>query len=130
VIRLRRLVCRLTLISLALALGSCAKTDSSGRAAATQTLDLSEFIAAVDTNHDGCISNEEWFAKGLPKSAHDMLVDANACVTLNSMRRVAPPPGIDLNGDGKLSLEEFIAFDRKGPPTGPPPTVPAPAKHL
>jgi hypothetical protein len=58
-----------------------------------------------------------------------MLVDANACVTLKSMRAVAPPPGIDLNGDGKLSLEEFIAFDRKGPPPGPPHAVPGPAKH-
>jgi hypothetical protein len=129
VIRLRRLVCRLTLTSLALALGSCAKTGTSGPAVATQPLDLSEFIAAVDTNQDGCISNEEWFAKGLPRSAHDMLVDANACVTLKSMRAVAPPPGIDLNGDGKLSLEEFIAFDRKGPPPGPPHAVPGPAKH-
>ena len=113
---MRRLVSRLTLASLGLALGSCAKTHTSGPAAAPQTLDVSEFVAAVDTNHDGCISPQEWFGKGLPKSAHDMLVDATGCVTLKSMQAVAPPPGIDLNADGKLSVEEFVAYDKKGPP--------------
>jgi hypothetical protein len=85
-------------------------------------LDLSPFFDEVDTNHDGCISEKEWFVAKLPKSAYSMLKDGSGCVTLKAMQTTAPPPGIDLNGDGKLTASEMREFDRRGPPGQPAPS--------
>ena len=84
--------------------------------AAPAALDVGPFFAEVDANHDGCISEAEWFAAKLPKSAWTILKDSKSCVTVQRMHEVAPPPGIDLNGDGKLTAEEFREFDRRGAP--------------
>jgi hypothetical protein len=78
------------------------------------SLDLSPFFAQVDLNHDGCINKTEWFGKGLPESAWNMLKDKKDCVTLKAMKLTPAPEGIDANKDAKLTLEEFLAFDRKG----------------
>ena len=74
--------------------------------------DMSPFIAAVDTNHDGCMSHAEWKAAGAPESAYKMLADKRGCVTAQAMHDVPAPAGIDLNGDGKVTLEEFLEFAR------------------
>jgi hypothetical protein len=78
-------------------------------------IDLKGFFAEVDKNNDKCISDDEWFGVGLPKSAHGML-SKNGCVTMKSLIDVGPPADIDLNKDGKLTLKEFLEFDGKGPP--------------
>lgn len=84
--------------------------------AAPSQPDMRAFIAEVDRNKDGCASHDEWFGLGLPKSAYDMLKDAKGCVTLKAMTDTPAPPGIDLNGDGKVTVAEFLEFDRRGPP--------------
>lgn len=76
-------------------------------------LDVRPFVEAVDTNHDGCMSLKEWKAAGAPMSAYLSLRDARGCVTLEKMETTPPPPGIDANGDGKLTLQEMIAYDKK-----------------
>lgn len=75
--------------------------------------DMRGFFADVDRNRDGCASRAEWKGVGLPDSAYQMLADAQGCVTLARMNEVPAPPGIDLNGDGRVTLAEFLAFDRK-----------------
>ena len=42
-----------------------------------------------------------------------MLKNAQGCVTLERMNREPAPEGIDTNGDGRLTLAEMKAFDKK-----------------
>lgn len=76
-------------------------------------LDVAPLIQAVDRNHDGCMDHAEWRGAGLPESAYAILKDGKGCVTLAAMNTNPAPDGIDLNGDGKLTVEEFRAFDKK-----------------
>lgn len=90
------------------------------------SLELRPLVQAVDTNHDGCISHQEWLAAGLPESSYQGLKDKDGCVTLARMQAEPAPPGIDLDGDGKLTVDEFREFDKKfsalqkAPPQQPP----------
>jgi hypothetical protein len=84
--------------------------------AAGKTMDVTGFIAEVDRNHDGCASRAEWQRAGAPMSSYEMLKDAQGCVTAAAMGAVAAPEGIDANRDGKLTLAEMKAFDRKMAP--------------
>lgn len=84
--------------------------------AAGKTMDVRPFIAAIDRNRDGCASREEWQRAGAPLSSYDMLKDARGCVTAEAMAKVPAPDGIDTNGDGRLTLAEMKAFDKKMAP--------------
>jgi hypothetical protein len=77
--------------------------------------DHSPLIAAVDKDKDGCMSEKEWKDAGLPDSAWKMIIpqDKSGCVNEQVMLDTGAPDGIDLNGDEKLTLEEFIEFDKK-----------------
>jgi len=76
-------------------------------------LDVRPFVQLVDTNHDGCMSLKEWKAAGAPMSAYRSLSNADGCVTYEKMMNTQPPPGIDANGDGRLTLAEMIAYAKK-----------------
>lgn len=93
---------------------------AAGASAAPAPLDVGPLFAEVDLNHDGCLSAAEWSGAKLPKSAYEMLKDAQGCVTVARMHAIAPPPGIDLDGDGKLTAAEFREFDRRGAAARPP----------
>jgi hypothetical protein len=92
-----------------------AQTTPNSPISPAKPLDVTGFFAEVDKDHDGCITAKEWYGLGLPKSALDNLLDANGCITLAHLQSVAPPPGIDTNGDGKLTVAEFLAFAKKPP---------------
>jgi hypothetical protein len=80
---------------------------------ASKPLDVSALIAEIDRNKDGCASGAEWKRAGAPLSSYEMLKDAKGCVTVARMSAEAAPPGIDANADGKVTLAEMKAFDKK-----------------
>lgn len=76
-------------------------------------LDKSELYKAIDKNEDGCMSYEEWHGVGMPDSSWNML-NKDGCVTPKIMEDNGDPStDLDGNGDGKITLEEFLAFDKK-----------------
>ncbi len=74
--------------------------------------DMVDFAAEVDSNKDGQLSREEWVAKGLPTTSFDGFEKGRGFVTLEDYQKNPAPPGIDMNGDGKLTVEEFKEFDK------------------
>lgn len=84
---------------------------------APRSLDIAPFVAEVDADGDGCMTYEEWVVKaGAPVSAYNMLKNDKGCVTYERMFNESAPGGIDANGDGKLTLAEMKAFDKKMAP--------------
>ena len=110
-----------TLICLALASPALAQNAPAGAAQPQQggttakiNLDKSELYKAIDKNKDGCMSYEEWHAVGMPDSSYKMLAK-DGCVTKKIMEDNGDPStSLDGNGDGKITLEEFLEFDKKG----------------
>ncbi len=74
--------------------------------------DFSLVTKAVDTNGDGKMSRAEWTSKGLPTSSFNMFEKGRDYVTQKDYEENAAPSGIDINGDGKLTVEEFVQFDK------------------
>lgn len=91
---------------------ACTGTHDGG----STPLDLRPFFAAIDSDRDGCLTLAEWRRAGAPQSSYDGLHDQQGCVTLARMSSTPAPPGIDLNNDGRLTLEEMKTFDRKMAP--------------
>ena len=69
------------------------------------------FAAQADANHDGRMSRAEWQAQGLSMISFKMFDKGRGFVTLEDYTSHPAPPGIDLNGDGILTVEEFKEFD-------------------
>lgn len=94
---------------------------------------FSKVVAEVDTNKDGKMSRQEWTIAGLPDSSFNMFECGRGFVIEQDYIDNAAPEGIDMNGDGYLTVSEFKAFDKKmsanmaqgseppGPPPGPAP---------
>jgi hypothetical protein len=97
-------------LMLVVALCSVGLVQAQPKNAAKQA-DVSGLIAELDTNHDGCVSHEEWTRGGAPETAYQTVKDPNGCVTVAGMNKVPQPEGLDANGDGKLTLAELKAFD-------------------
>lgn len=74
--------------------------------------DMTGFVAEVDRNRDGKMSKSEWTAKRLPISSFNMFEKGRGYVTLEDYQKNPAPKGIDLNGDGKLTVVEFREFDK------------------
>lgn len=115
---------------LALASGAALAQDENAKVATNP--DFSPVTAAVDTDKDGNMSRAEWEAAGLPDSSFNMFENGRGYVTQTDYETNAAPDGIDIDGDGKLTVEEFIEFDKKmsaggGPPGGGPQGGPPPA---
>jgi hypothetical protein len=75
--------------------------------------DMSPITAAVDTNKDGKMTRAEWSAQGLPESSFNGFEKGRGYVTQQDYEVNTAPPGIDADGDGKLTVDEFKAFDKK-----------------
>lgn len=79
-----------------------------------QNPDVSAVVAAIDNNRDGRMSRLEWARAGAPQSSFDGLDKSKrGYVTKADMDGAPAPPGVDLDGDGKLTLDEFKEFDRR-----------------
>lgn len=84
--------------------------------------DMTRFAAEVDADGNGEMSRAEWEAKGLPNSSFDMFEKGRGFVTLEDYQVNAAPPGIDMDGDGFVTADEFVAFDKQmADQMGPPP---------
>lgn len=75
--------------------------------------DMTGFAKEVDADGDGKLTRAEWQAKGLPDSSFNMFEQGRGYVTLEDYQKNPAPEGIDLNGDGALSVAEFKAFDKQ-----------------
>ena len=86
--------------------------------------DMTGFAAEVDADGNGEMSRAEWEAKGLPDSSFNMFEQGRGFVTLEDYQVNAAPAGIDMDGDGKLTVAEFVEFDAQmsaNMPEGAPP---------
>lgn len=73
-------------------------------------LDMTPFFTAVDTNKDDKVTSAEWKAADLPENVYDMFdKDKKGSFSKEDMADKTHPPTIDINKDGKFSLDELKA---------------------
>ncbi len=81
--------------------------------------DFSLAFKEIDTNKDGFISKEEWFAAGASQGSYDGLfvnmLDGNkdGKVTFVEFTATTPMFDVDLDKDGKVSAAEFIKVNNQ-----------------
>lgn len=80
---------------------------------AAKNPDMTELARQVDADRDGRMTEAEWKAQGLPETSFKGFEKGRGYVTLEDYQKNPAPPGIDLNGDGKLTIAEFKEFDRQ-----------------
>ena len=98
--------------------------SQNGSASATTTvpkkkMNAERVIQELDTNHDGCVSHEEWKAAALGEDHYQALANAKGCVTREAMEKNQPPAEMDTNGDGYLTVAKMKAFAAKQSGAGP-----------
>jgi hypothetical protein len=74
--------------------------------------DFSAVVSEVDTDKDGKMTSIEWKAAGLPETSFNGFEKNRGYVTQDDYTNNPAPDGIDINGDGKLTVAEFKAFDK------------------
>jgi EF hand len=101
-------------LAVSMVLAGCAGTSPpSMQGDPAKNPDMSEFAKSVDADGNGQLSRAEWQAQGLPASSFNMFEKGRGFVTLHDYQINAAPAGIDINGDGKLTIAEFKEFDQK-----------------
>ena len=88
--------------------GKCPPYDGGGIA------DPAPMVNAIDLNHDGKLTREEWQQVGAPEPSWNAFmskprVKKNGYITLYDFVFDTPPNGIDTNCDGQFTLDEFLA---------------------
>lgn len=82
------------------------------------TYDSSPIADAIDTNHDGKLTHEEWRAAGAPEDSWKRFMGypaekAQGYITRAQFIAETPPGGIDANCDHKITLQEFLDISKK-----------------
>jgi hypothetical protein len=82
-----------------------------GQSASKTKLDFHQAFNAMDTNHDGKITKEEWLAAGMSQFSYDHLfqmLDSKKQGYLTYADFAQEPMfEIDFNKDGKITLDEY-----------------------
>jgi hypothetical protein len=82
-----------------------------GQSASKTKLDFHQAFDAMDTNHDGKITKEEWLAAGMSQFSYDHLfamLDSKKLGYLTYETFAQEPMfEIDFNKDGKITLDEY-----------------------
>jgi len=87
--------------------------------------DATPIVDAIDRNHDGKMTHREWAAARAPEPSWRMFmakpeIKKQGYITREQFLAEAPPPGIDADCDGKITLAEFLATKKwKMGPGGP-----------
>lgn len=79
--------------------------------------DSSPIVDAIDTNHDGKLTHEEWKKSGAPEASWNSFMSKENIKKQGYISRAdfvseTPPDGVDANCDGKITLEEFLNFSK------------------
>jgi hypothetical protein len=82
--------------------------------------DASPMADSIDANKDGRLTKEEWLAAGAPIGSFNSFTGKSKkdYVTRQEVLDETPPNGIDVDCDGKFTIEEFHNFGLQGPPGG------------
>jgi hypothetical protein len=79
--------------------------------------DTTPIANVIDKNHDGKLTHEEWQAAKAPENSWNFFnnkaeVKSLGYIPLKIYLAEAVPDGMDANCDGKVTVEEFQAFDK------------------
>lgn len=81
----------------------------------TKTFIVDDFVAGVDADKDGFMTKEEFKAVGLTER---MFLTPPFCdpdhdekISKKEMEECKLPGAVDMNNDGKLTMEEVVAFE-------------------
>lgn len=88
-------------------------------------IDYAPFFAAADVDGNKTLSPQEWTKLGIADRAYTLFAgSSDNALTLTEMNDTGSFPGMDADGDKKVTLKEFQDFDtgrRNMAPGGPPP---------
>lgn len=78
----------------------------------TKTYVIDEFVAGIDADKDGYMTKEEFKAVGLTDRLWTFCdPDEDTKISKAEMGECALPEDVDMNKDGKLTVEEVVAFE-------------------
>jgi EF hand len=84
--------------------------SSGGGAFEGKVYDVSLVFDAVDSNHDGKITHDEWKAAGFPDQPFNMwCASGQDYLTREGFGSYKHPLGLDTNGDGKMTKAKLLA---------------------
>jgi hypothetical protein len=85
-----------------------------GAGMAMKNFKVDAFAKQVDANNDGSMTKEEWKAAGLIDMPFTMCdTNKDNKITTKEIADCKLPEAMDANGDGSLTVNEMIEFDKK-----------------